>query len=331
MKIIEKKDIPDLMRAIKSAGKILIAPIKEERTSRYAIIDDPSKAAFDLQLTRMSLKEHFFPPTECILEYQRTDDGIQIKDPPLPNKERVVFGARPCDAAALSVMDKVFTWDYNDSFYLARREKTTIVTIGCEKLGPACHCLDVGLSPNARDGSDILLIPLEGEKYEVDIVTDKGKKLAELWGDKIRDVSDSERKILTPKYETKKPPEDLDKKFESAAWAELTRKCLGCGVCAYLCPTCHCFDIVDEQDGITSGERRRNWDVCAFNMFTKHGGGHNPRPEQWQRYRQRVMHKFDYYPERFDCVACVGCGRCILSCPVGMDIFDVLEKVISVE
>lgn len=318
------------MRSIISAGKILIAPIKEERTSRYAVIDDVSKAAFDLHLTRMSLKEHFLPPSECILEYKRTENGIEIIDPELPNQERVIFGARPCDAASLVVMDKVFTWDYNDRFYLARREKTTVVSIGCEKLGPACHCLDVGLSPSAREGSDILLIPLEDEKYEIDIITEKGKKLAELWAGKIKDAPDSERKPLTPSVEPRKiDTENLEKQFENPIWIDTVMKCLGCGVCAYLCPTCHCFDIIDEEDGIYSGKRVRNWDVCAFNMFTKHGGGHNPRTEQWQRYRQRVMHKFDYYPEKFNCIACVGCGRCILSCPVGMDIFEVIERVSS--
>jgi ferredoxin len=331
MKAVDKKNLPDLMRSIMNAGKTLIAPVNEDRTSRYKAIKDPSEAALDLQVTRMSMKEFFFPPSECILCYERDESGMKIKDPEPISDERVIFGARPCDAAALSVMDKVFTWDYNDAFYLARREKTTVVTIGCDKLGPACHCLDVGLSPNAKEGSDILLIPLEGEKYEVNIITDKGKKIAELWGDKVRDIPDSERKVISPTKPSKQVPTDLEKKFESPAWIDATMKCLSCGVCAYLCPTCHCFDIVDENDGLEGGERKRNWDVCSFSMFTKHGGGHNPRPEQWMRYRQRVMHKFDYYPEKFNCIACVGCGRCILSCPVGMDIFDVLEKVSTSE
>lgn len=331
MKTIEKKDIQDLMRAILNANKILIAPIRDEKTSRFAVIDDPSKAALDLQPTRMSLKDHFFPPTECILKYERTENGMEVKDPEPVKDDRVIFGARPCDAAALPIMDKVFAWDYHDSFYLSRRERTTIITIACDKLGIACHCLDVGLSPDSRDGSDIILIPLEDDKYEIEIITDKGKVISELWDNLLKEIPDSERKLIQIPSEPNKVPDKLKEKFESDKWSDITMKCLGCGVCAYLCPTCHCFDIVDEPCNINCGERRRNWDVCAFSLFTKHGGGHNPRTEQWQRYRQRVMHKFDYYPEKFGCIACVGCGRCILACPVGMDIFDVLEKVASGE
>lgn len=331
MKTVEKKQLDDLMRAALDAGKTLVAPVRDGKSSRFAAITDPAAAALDLPITKMSLKEHFLPRTECILKYERAEDGGFTVTDPEPPKELLVFGARPCDAAALAVTDKVFTWDYMDNLYLARRANSTIVTIACDAPGPACHCEDVGLSPTATAGADVILVPIGGDRYSVSALTEKGEKIMSLWSNKLADAPDAESKPAAPPATGKSDAEsirvNLKKHFDSPAWAEATMKCLGCGVCAYTCPTCHCFDIVDEDDARGGGTRRRNWDACAFSLFTKHGGGHNPRSEQWQRYRQRLMHKFDYYPEKFGVTACVGCGRCITLCPVNMDIFDILEKV----
>jgi ferredoxin len=107
---------------------------------------------------------------------------------------------------------------------------------------------------------------------------------------------------------------------------EHTAKCVGCGACTYVCPTCHCFDLTDEGNG-REGERRKNWDACQFDHFTAHAGGHNPRELQSQRWRNRFMCKFHFYPTKFSSKGCVGCGRCIRVCYVGLDITEMMEKV----
>ena len=340
MKMVEKNKLGELMQAILDAGKELIAPVKQENFSSYAAIKSPAEAALDLPLTRMPLKEFFFPKTECLFKYEQLEGGeVKLSEPEPPAKERVVFGARPCDAASLPILDKVFTWDYNDSQYLTRRANTTIVSFACDAPLPSCHCESVGLSPSSKDGSDVLFTPLDGSRFAVESLSEKGEKLLALWGNELGDASDADaQKAQRQKVKLSGKQTDtvalrlkLKDKFESPAWARETMKCVGCGACAYLCPTCHCFDIVDEKTGATTGKRCRNWDACAFNTFTLHGSGHNPRAEQWQRYRQRVMHKFDYYPEKFGPVACVGCGRCLSACPVGMDIFEIIEKVTADE
>ena len=125
-------------------------------------------------------------------------------------------------------------------------------------------------------------------------------------------------------------PDKLWEVFDHPIWKEVAERCLACGACTYLCPTCHCFDIQDEVMK-SSGQRVRNWDSCMFPLFTLHGSGHNPRTRQGERWRQRLQHKFNYYVENFGCTACVGCGRCIVNCPVNIDIREVLERVRNAE
>jgi formate hydrogenlyase subunit 6/NADH:ubiquinone oxidoreductase subunit I len=117
--------------------------------------------------------------------------------------------------------------------------------------------------------------------------------------------------------------------FEHPFWIENSLRCIGCGACAYVCPTCACFDIQDESRG-KNGKRYRSWDSCGFGLLTIHTSGHNPRSVQSQRWRQRIMHKFSYMPERNNSLGCVGCGRCSSGCPVDMNIAEQLEALQSI-
>lgn len=118
----------------------------------------------------------------------------------------------------------------------------------------------------------------------------------------------------------------LNDNFESDFWHEISSRCAGCGACAFLCPACHCFDINDEGTE-QKGCRRKSWDACGFAKFTNHASGHNPRNVQQNRYRNRIMHKFKYYDDKFSQTLCTGCGRCIRACPVGIDIAGILEDI----
>ena len=120
----------------------------------------------------------------------------------------------------------------------------------------------------------------------------------------------------------------LEEHFEDRIWEEVATRCIGCGACAFLCPACHCFDIVDEGSR-GEGDPPQNWDACAFGKFTNHASGHNPRDLQNKRYRNRIMHKFKYYDDKFGKTLCTGCGRCVRACPVGIDIEAILERSID--
>ena len=312
----------------------LIAPTRDGERVCFAPVEAVADIVphTDYVNTRNSIKEFFFPPTEPLLAFERNERGFDLAEPPLGVPPTVIFGCRPCDATSLTVMDPLYDWDYRDGFWFARRAATTVVAISCVRADESCFCTAVGGAPNSTTGSDILLTPLDEERFLAEILTEKGEALAAKAPDLFADGQGDKDEACKAALEVLPPALDLDKitawlaeNFENDRWAELSWKCLGCGCCTFLCPTCHCFDIVDEG-GYRTGVRRRNWDGCQFAWFTLHASGHNPRPDQAARWRQRVQHKFNYYVQKFGLRSCVGCGRCIRHCPVNMNIFAQLRE-----
>ena len=320
------------VEALGKAGVEAIAPVEKEKgVVTLAAITSPEAAVLGNGKTLLPLKQLFFPETEVLLGYASGNGGdVAVEPEALPTGEMVVFGPRPCDAAALDVLDKVFQWDYDDVRYRARRERTTVVAFACARADAECFCTSVGGSPQGECGSDILAFAADDGGALLKVVTEKGQRLIERLGGAVCPAPEGTPlptpPDIAPKFHPDKVKTWLDQNFEGRFWTEATLRCLGCGACSYLCPTCHCFDIVDEGTW-NGGERRRNWDCCSFALFTLHASGHNPRPNQAARYRQRVMHKFKYFPERFGRLACVGCGRCVRTCGVGQSLVSVLTQI----
>ena len=249
-------------------------------------------------------------------------------------KGRVLFGIRPCDARGLMLLDKVFAGGCSDPYYVDKRNGTVVVSLGCDDPNPSCFCLSMGGGPCSAEGSDVLLLDL-GDRYVAQAVSEKGVALLE---DQAFEKSDEETLVLAEKIkrqsETSMKPVamkenlegQLERLFNDPVWKDLTETCLGCGICTYLCPTCHCFDLCDEAAG-QAGERIRVWDSCQFPLFTQQASGFNPRPSVKERFRQRIMHKFRYLPETQAMPGCVGCGRCVTECPVNLDIREVVTSL----
>jgi len=235
------------------------------------------------------------------------------------------------------LLDKVFKNDeYRDPYYYERRDNSVVIGQACNKISPSCFCSSMGISPASSEGSDIFLIDL-GDSYQVEVITEKGKalmaglqELSELTADEQALVNTIKSAQTSSKVDVATITAKLDKMFDSPFWDSLHEKCLSCNACTFSCPTCHCFDISEEVHK-NEGSRVRTWDGCMAPLFTLHGSGHNPRDKKKARWRQRMMHKFNYFVHNNGDIACVGCGRCIKSCPVNLDIRQVIDGVNKAE
>ena len=321
--------------ALQAAGVQVIAPTEvEPGIVDLSPVGSGQTVVTDFRNVRLPLKRLFLPITEVLLDFEKTPDGdVDVQPAPLPSEDEVVvLGCRPCDAASMEALDKVFQWDYDDVRYRARRERTTLVTLACTQPAPECFCTSVGGSPHGVAQSDAIVFRNDDGGALIQVHTAKGRKFVERLGDSVRPAGEDAKPPAPPALELKFDPEKvkpwLDENFENDYWKEMSLRCLGCGACSCLCPTCHCFDIVDES-AWNRGQRRRNWDCCSAALFTLHASGHNPRPDQSARCRQRLMHKFKYFPERFGPIACVGCGRCVTACNVGQDVTRILAEIQS--
>ena len=328
-KLIRKQSLEKLYSILSASRKVYAPVTSENKQVEYRYNPDFSELTFDHIRSTLSVKNVVFPKVENLLFFTNTKSESTITDIDLSKiPEVVLWGAHPCDTAAFDTLRSIFCWDIEDQFFSKRLEKLAVIGLSCHISDEYCFCTSVGLSPDSAKGSDILLTRLKNGDYLADILTEKGNTIVSSAPELFESPSDAEISLteVKQKFSHEQVTAKLAGAFENPFWVENSLRCIGCGACAYVCPTCACFDIQDETKG-KEGKRYRSWDSCGFGLFTLHTSGHNPRHVQSQRWRQRIMHKFSYMPERNESLGCVGCGRCSSGCPVDMNIAEQLESI----
>jgi ferredoxin len=321
-----------LKELAKNSNMEVFGPVKKGNDAFISKLTEKSELCFDYFTTVNSIKEAIFPRFEPILKYKIQSEGITLEDLP-PLKPLVVFGGHPCDAASIPIMKDLFNWDYKDKFYLQRMENVVIITLACDKKDKDCFCTSLGGSPHGETGSDLLLERVTNDGWQVKPITDKGTKFIQEHEDFFKEKLTPEKgypklqdKDIPVMFEPKRVKQWIEKNFDNPLWEELASNCWSCAACTYVCPTCHCFDITDDST-MWKGVRTKNWDACTLPFFTKHASGHNPRSQSYERYRQRISHKFSYYIDLFNHVLCTGCGRCSRVCKAGVNILDIVRRI----
>ncbi len=329
---VEKIDA--LFEALSASGPLYI-PADDKGKVNFKRWQKGMKMSGALRTLR-SAKDFFLPKIERLVNMKMNGQKVTVEDPRKELEDFVVFGVRACDAASFSLVDKVYLhMPPLDTYYKNRRDHGTVVTLACTEPARTCFCKAYGIDA-AEPSGDVSAWIADG-KYFFKPNTEKGERFIEraasLLTESAEDAVEAQKTEIRDKIDrlpfahidlSKWAGKDMLKIFNSKIWEPVSEACLGCGTCTYVCPTCMCFDVrdFDSGNGVT---QFRCWDSCMHTDFTQMAA-ENPRHTQKERSRQRFMHKLIYYPMAHDdAYLCVGCGRCLESCPINMNIVKVIK------
>ena len=335
MKRIRLIDVDDLFSAISDTEQLIVPSDDDSGQAKFVPWKKGVSLSGKLNTVR-SAKDIFFPQVENMEGFSLNGKQIEKFETRDVLSPFVIFGVRACDCHSFKILDNVFLSDPCDTFYKARRDAGTIITLACTEPSETCFCKNFDIDPAKPEG-DISCWKDDTYLYW-EPNTEKGKTLTSSL-DILEDCDDKKVKDQQEDIRNKidkLPLSHLDLSqfgpgktkslFDRKEWDDLSSACIGCGTCTFVCPTCQCFDIEDFKDG-NKVRRYRCWDSCMYSDFTIMSAG-QPRPTQKERFRQRFMHKLVYYPDNNNGIfSCVGCGRCLQKCPIHMNIVKVIKTI----
>ncbi len=322
----------------------------EQAGGRYRLHATSSPRYFDFASSPHSWKAWLHPARQKLFTARQQPPGattaettMTIEPHPVEPVRQAFLGVRSCDLHAVGILDRVFTGHpANDEAYQARRDAALIIVVQCSVPAATCFCTSMGTGPAAEAGFDLALteiVDATGHWFLCEVATAAGEAVigefearrataAEAAAARAVQAATAEQIERTKPFETAGVKELLARNLESPQWAEVAERCLACTNCTMVCPTCFCTTVEDVTDlrGATS-ERWRRWDSCFTADFTYLHGVGSVRPTTESRYRQWLTHKLSTWFDQFGEAGCVGCGRCITWCPVGIDLTEEVAAI----
>ncbi len=323
---------------IESAAALPSGWTDEQAPATYRLARRDDEALFGYAVGPHSWKAELLPPSVRLWQARRQNGGFAVEDEVPDSGPTAFLGVRPCELAAIAIQDRVFVGgEHQDADYAARRADAFLVAVDCGDPSELCFCTSVGGGPEARENFDLALTELlEPHRFVVRAGSPAGEAvLADL---PVTDATDADREAaglvveraaldMAGRFDATDLHDLLLRNLESPVWDDVAERCLSCGNCTLVCPTCFCTHVTDSTslDGETA-DRTRVWDTCFSLQYAEMHGG-NTRPTTRARYRQWLTHKLATWQDQFDSLGCVGCGRCIAWCPVGIDIRDEVRSI----
>jgi ferredoxin len=306
----------------------------DQAPGRYRLEQTDDRRFFAWAVGPGSWKAEVFPPVQELWR-ARVDDGeLSVSEPPMPPRPMAVIGARPCELAALSVLGGVLErGQVGDPAYAARAEGAFLAVVECGSPGGTCFCTSMDTGPSAEEGFDLALTELDdegGHRFLVRVGSERGAAVIQRVDSRPATTSDSAARqsvldaaahSMGRHLDTADLPALLVRNLENPRWDEVATRCLSCGNCTSVCPTCFCSDVRDTTDVTGEVRRERTWASCFDSEHSYLVGG-TVRHSEAARYRQWLTHKLSTWWEQFGTSGCVGCGRCITWCPVGIDLTE---------
>jgi ferredoxin len=323
---------------IVSVDQIATGVRDELGPGRYRLTEDPSSRHFNYVVGQDSPKRFFFPPKlELVALHVQGKRFVLDRTAPKPPK-LAILGIRPCDLAAIRVQDRVFGYDdegvahrcETDTYYNQARKQSLLIAVNCTQPGATCFCDSMGTGPGAREGYDLSMTELGGG-FLLRTGSAQGRAIVEELP--VREPSPSEIELGQLKIDqacermgrhvdTDGLKGLLDDQIDHPSWDEVARRCMACSNCTMVCPTCFCSTVTDSNDLATGvASRTRRWESCFTHQFSYTTAG-SVRSSMRARYRHWMRHKLGTWWDQFGTSGCVGCGRCITWCPVGIDITE---------
>ena len=311
----------------------------EQDGGTYRLRRRDDDALFGYAVGPHSWKRFLFPPSELLWRARRSDDGFATEQP-VEQRRYAFIGVRACELAAIDVQDRTFMGAYRDAAYAARREDAFLVAVNCSDPAGTCFCVSMGTGPGVTSGYDVCLTELPTGELVAEHGTDAGAQVlaalpqrpaAQHHEDEARRVVERSARHMGRAMDIDGIKELLYSNQEHPRWDEVASRCLSCTNCTLVCPTCFCFAVEDASDlaGGTA-ERTRRWDSC-FNLEHSYVHGGSVRASARSRYRQWMTHKLASWIDQFGTSGCVGCGRCITWCPVGIDLTEEAAAIRATE